>query len=303
MTISESGTSQSIEEREQTISTRGVIVLAVIIVASWAISGFLINKISANDRGTFGDMFGAINALFSGLALAGVVVAIILQRQELMLQRDELVLNRNELQKSAAAQVGTAEAIREQLKIAKDSARLSALASLVGYYTDMSQNHGGSTTGAGIMAKEKLTTYVNLLEHYFSAGEITVESLSSATKGIGATSGSKSSDPLFLGIAELDPNIALVALRIEIERRLRTLGKLFEIVPTRSLRDLLKELLLREVLPGNVAGSLSELIAFGNQAAHGAYVDPGATEWALENGKSILSYLDELLEKSTHSHR
>jgi hypothetical protein len=35
----------------------------------------------------FGGMLGGIGALFSGLALAGVVVAIILQKQELELQR------------------------------------------------------------------------------------------------------------------------------------------------------------------------------------------------------------------------
>ncbi len=34
------------------------------------------------DVGAFGDMFGAVNALFSGLALAGVVYALILQDDE-----------------------------------------------------------------------------------------------------------------------------------------------------------------------------------------------------------------------------
>jgi hypothetical protein len=33
------------------------------------------------DRGTFGDMFGGINALFSGFAFAGVVFAIFLQKE------------------------------------------------------------------------------------------------------------------------------------------------------------------------------------------------------------------------------
>jgi hypothetical protein len=40
--------------------------------------------------GEFGDLFGTVNALFSGLALAGVVVAILLQRQELEDQREVL---------------------------------------------------------------------------------------------------------------------------------------------------------------------------------------------------------------------
>lgn len=46
------------------------------------------------NRGTFGDMFGAANALFSGLAFAGVIIAIMLQRKELSLQREELELTR-----------------------------------------------------------------------------------------------------------------------------------------------------------------------------------------------------------------
>ena len=47
--------------------------------------------------GQFGDTFGAINALFAGLAFAGVIWAIVLQREELGLQRKELELTRAEL--------------------------------------------------------------------------------------------------------------------------------------------------------------------------------------------------------------
>ena len=42
-------------------------------------------------------MFGSVNALFSGLAFVGVVVAILLQRQELIAQRAELELTRTEV--------------------------------------------------------------------------------------------------------------------------------------------------------------------------------------------------------------
>lgn len=50
-------------------------------------------------RGVFGDKFGAINALFSGLAFAGLILTLILQREELSLQRDELEQTREELSK------------------------------------------------------------------------------------------------------------------------------------------------------------------------------------------------------------
>lgn len=49
-------------------------------------------------------MYGSVNALFSGLALAGVIVAVFLQSRELKLQREELELTRRELARSAAAQ-------------------------------------------------------------------------------------------------------------------------------------------------------------------------------------------------------
>ena len=48
-------------------------------------------------RGQFGDSFGAINSLFAGLAFAGVIFAIILQKKELELQRQELKETRDEI--------------------------------------------------------------------------------------------------------------------------------------------------------------------------------------------------------------
>ncbi len=50
--------------------------------------------------GTFGDTFGASNALFSGLALAGVIVTILVQKKELENQRLELQLQRTEMQET-----------------------------------------------------------------------------------------------------------------------------------------------------------------------------------------------------------
>jgi Putative phage abortive infection protein len=72
-----------------------VAVLAAVI-ALWAASGLLL--FPEKERGTFGDMFGAINALFSGLAFASLVYTIFLQRTELQLQREELAETRRELE-------------------------------------------------------------------------------------------------------------------------------------------------------------------------------------------------------------
>jgi hypothetical protein len=81
---------QNIDARFTVIS----VVVTMIIVGLW-ISTYHILK-DDTDRGTIGDMFGSVNALFSGLALAGIILTILLQRKELKLQREELKNTRAE---------------------------------------------------------------------------------------------------------------------------------------------------------------------------------------------------------------
>lgn len=68
----------------------------IVIVGLWLGTLFLLKEHEPTDRGTFGDMFGSINALFSGMALAGIIITILLQSQELKYQRDELRETREE---------------------------------------------------------------------------------------------------------------------------------------------------------------------------------------------------------------
>ena len=75
------------------------IVLSVIgVIMVWAMTFFLYFNYNSEERGQFGDMFGAVNALFSGLAFAGLIITLILQREELSLQRDELKQTRKEFE-------------------------------------------------------------------------------------------------------------------------------------------------------------------------------------------------------------
>lgn len=76
-------------------TTIKLISLSFIIVGGlWVSSWYLIisNDVlnSWSNRGTFGDMFGAINSLFSGLAFALLIVALYLQKEELEETRKEL---------------------------------------------------------------------------------------------------------------------------------------------------------------------------------------------------------------------
>lgn len=59
---------------------------------------FIVNHFFSNwqTSGTFGDTFGALNALFSGLAFAGVIVTILIQKSELENQMTEMKETRKE---------------------------------------------------------------------------------------------------------------------------------------------------------------------------------------------------------------
>lgn len=87
------------------IRTATVVGVAVLIVVAWAgvaaVAYFALPD--WEKRGQFGDIFGAVNALFSGLAFAGLIFAILLQREDLELQRQELKLTTQELARSAEA--------------------------------------------------------------------------------------------------------------------------------------------------------------------------------------------------------
>jgi hypothetical protein len=65
-------------------------------------------------RGQFGDLFGAVNAFFTGLAFAGVIYTIILQRKELEMQRKELQSSTEQLRRAAEAQTDQAKLQVEQ---------------------------------------------------------------------------------------------------------------------------------------------------------------------------------------------
>ena len=119
--------------------TIAAIVTLIIILGLWFGTYFLLRGEDPLIRGTFGDMFGSINALFSGLALAGIILTILLQRKELSLQREELKYTREELKRSADAQEKSEIALNRQAENLKISAKLTALNTLVNYYTDLEE--------------------------------------------------------------------------------------------------------------------------------------------------------------------
>ncbi len=73
--------------------------IAIIILILWGGSCYILYRVfpDMQTSGLFGDSFGAIHALFSALALAGVILAIFLQSRELELQRADLKFTREEI--------------------------------------------------------------------------------------------------------------------------------------------------------------------------------------------------------------
>lgn len=93
-------TKANTENKEE--KNRGFIVtsfvVTLVIIGLWILTYYLLKDKAETTRGTFGDMFGSINALFSGLALAGIILTILLQRKELKLQRKEIRDTRKEFE-------------------------------------------------------------------------------------------------------------------------------------------------------------------------------------------------------------
>ena len=83
--------------KKMNVSRKNIVLGIIGILLLWGISALVIYlSFDSTDRGTFGDMFGAINALFSGLALFGIIISILIQQNELNLQRKELIETRLE---------------------------------------------------------------------------------------------------------------------------------------------------------------------------------------------------------------
>jgi len=96
-------------------------------------------------------------------------------------------------------------------------------------------------------------------------------------------------------IARVGHEIGLVALRIEIEKRLRRIAEARGVAGAgRSAGYLIQLLVKNEILPEPIATGLQEFIRLGNSAAHGADVEPAAADWAMENADAVLNALESM---------
>lgn len=87
-------------------------IILIVWVASFAIIYVFIDE--WENRGQFGDLFGAVNALFSGLAFAGLVITIMQQRHDLQLQRNAIEQTNKEMQQQTQEFDTQNETLRRQ---------------------------------------------------------------------------------------------------------------------------------------------------------------------------------------------
>lgn len=110
-----------------------LLIAAVVVIALWIATPFVVSWHMGKaplTPGEFGDMFGTTNALFSGLALIGIVAAILLQQQELKQSTTEL---RN-----------SARALTRQVELAADTARIQTLPILISVQKTRVETCGGN---------------------------------------------------------------------------------------------------------------------------------------------------------------
>lgn len=79
------------------------------------------------DRGVYGDSYGAVSSLFTGLGFAGLVFTILLQQREIKLQRDDFFPQLQEMQQTRDEVVRQSRLQELQLKQSIVQLKFSAL--------------------------------------------------------------------------------------------------------------------------------------------------------------------------------
>lgn len=102
------------------------------------------------------------------------------------------------------------------------------------------------------------------------------------------------SRPSFLSLVDMDVNLALISLRLEIEKRIKSLAATYEISINQQLDIITKELQKKGVFDERTLSGLLEIVKLGNDAAHGSIINFDKKEIIIEKGKAILLKLDIL---------
>lgn len=121
--------SQAEEPEKSGIITIVLLICIAFVIALWIGNLLYLAWKTPNIRGTFGDMFGAVNSLFTGLAFAMFIYTALLQRRELLLMRKQY-------EKSTKAQKEYAKSMKEEVNLQLLASYANTLASLARSFDD-----------------------------------------------------------------------------------------------------------------------------------------------------------------------
>lgn len=149
-----------------------LILIFLFFVLVWILSPFFISKVlkelylitNLEVGEQFGDSFGAINSLFSGLAFAGLIIAIYLQKLE-------LEQTRNEVSRTLQVQ-------EEQVQTMKLTATINSLAIIINSYDQLLIRYKGAQGGSAQKARvyeEKKNELISVLGDKLKENGVDVE--------------------------------------------------------------------------------------------------------------------------------
>lgn len=98
----------------------GVLAVALLCV----LNAWLFLPLTPEDRSSLGEMFGGLDALFSGCALVGAFLAVYYQHKELLAQGRQIL-------EAARAQVEATRALEKQMRLSTLRARIEARSILI----------------------------------------------------------------------------------------------------------------------------------------------------------------------------
>jgi len=124
-TLNDADLKDEIELKQCYIWITGIVIcfdlwiVGAVVTHWWASEYFTDIKTGDSRKALFGDSFGAVNALVSALAFAGIIITIQLQRRDLRLQRKDLKLQHKELLITNDQLKGQKEQLEKQNKTLK----------------------------------------------------------------------------------------------------------------------------------------------------------------------------------------
>lgn len=135
----------------------GIPIALTIIIGLWLLNLYYIQAQGDSERGTFGDMFGAVNALFSGLAFAGLIITILLQRKDLQAQHHSLETQIEELKVSNIALQAQQQELKETREVFLEQSKTQKIQQFENTFFNMLELH-----------QKRVDSFSTVSDNYFS---------------------------------------------------------------------------------------------------------------------------------------